>query len=425
MGRARFPAGEAREALAVDGRAVEFAEVSMGNPHAIIEHPAPDDVVRALGPAIEVDARFPRAHQRRVRPRRGPVGADDARVGARRGGDPRVRHRRVRGGRGRACGWGASTSPVTVHLAGGDLEIAVDDDLEVTMTGPAEEIYRGELVPGTGARAGGALTGRPSAPSGSGGCRPYLFAQIEQKIAAKKARGRRRHLARHRRPRHAHARASSSRRCASRSRARTPTSTRPTGAARASARPLASASTRALRRDARPGDADHPGDGRQGGRGQHQPGLPRPGRRRAGERPGLPGLHHRSAPGGRRAGADAAPGRSSASSPTSTAIPGRRPVARQADVPQLPEQPDRRSHRGRLLRPGGRLRHGARHHRRPRQRLLRDHLRRLPRAVVPRDPGRDGRRHRDLLAVEDLQHDRLAGRRRGRQRRPRRPPTGS
>ena len=54
----------------------------------------------------------------------------------------------------------------------------------------------------------------------------------------------------------------------------------------------------------------------------------------------------------------------------------------------------------------------------PRQRLLRDHLRRLPRAVVPRDARRDGRRHRDLLAVEDLQHDRLAGRRGGRQPRP-------
>ena len=35
-------------------------------------------------------------------------------------------------------------------------------------------------------------------------------------------------------------------------------------------------------------------------------------------------------------------------------------------------------------------------------------------------PGRDGRRHRDLLALEDVQHDRLAGRRRGRQ-----PPTWS
>ena len=42
---------------------------------------------------------------------------------------------------------GGLTSPVTVHLLGGDLVIDVDDDLEVTMTGPAEEVYRGELAP--------------------------------------------------------------------------------------------------------------------------------------------------------------------------------------------------------------------------------------------------------------------------------------
>jgi diaminopimelate epimerase len=58
-----------------------------------------------------------------------------------------------------ACGTGACASavaavrlsglvsPVTVHLAGGDLEIAVADDLDVTMTGPAELIYEGELSP--------------------------------------------------------------------------------------------------------------------------------------------------------------------------------------------------------------------------------------------------------------------------------------
>ena len=46
----------------------------MGNPHAVIEHAEPGEVVvRALGPAIEIDPRFPRAHQRRVRARRGPV----------------------------------------------------------------------------------------------------------------------------------------------------------------------------------------------------------------------------------------------------------------------------------------------------------------------------------------------------------------
>ena len=146
MGRARFPSGEGRETLRVGEASVELAEVSMGNPHAIIEHPDPDSVVRALGPSIEVAPRFPdRTNVEFVR-REGPSELT-----------MRVWERGV--GETLACGTGACaaavagvrlgglTSPVTVHLAGGDLVIAVDDDLEVTMTGPAQEIYRGELSP--------------------------------------------------------------------------------------------------------------------------------------------------------------------------------------------------------------------------------------------------------------------------------------
>ena len=146
MGRARFPAGEGRERLAVGGGSVELAEVSMGNPHAVIEHPEPGAVVRELGPAIEIDPRFPdRTNVEFVR----AEGPSELTM--------RVWERGV--GETMSCGTGACaaavaavrlsglSSPVTVHLAGGDLVIAVDDDLEVTMTGPAEEIYRGELSP--------------------------------------------------------------------------------------------------------------------------------------------------------------------------------------------------------------------------------------------------------------------------------------
>jgi diaminopimelate epimerase len=146
MGRARFPAGETRERLRVAGGNVELAEVSMGNPHAIVEHPEPADVVRSLGPAIETAARFPeRTNVEFVR----AEGPSELTM--------RVWERGV--GETLACGTGACAaavaavrlggllSPVTVHLAGGDLEIAVDDDLEVTMTGPAVEVYRGEVSP--------------------------------------------------------------------------------------------------------------------------------------------------------------------------------------------------------------------------------------------------------------------------------------
>jgi diaminopimelate epimerase len=37
-----------------------------------------------------------------------------------------------------ANGW--CTSPVTVHLAGGDLRVELDADLRARLTGPAEEI---------------------------------------------------------------------------------------------------------------------------------------------------------------------------------------------------------------------------------------------------------------------------------------------
>jgi diaminopimelate epimerase len=60
-------------------------------------------------------------------------------------------------GETQACGTGASavgaaavrlgltTSPVLVHLKGGDLEIEVTSDWAATMTGAAEEVYTGAL----------------------------------------------------------------------------------------------------------------------------------------------------------------------------------------------------------------------------------------------------------------------------------------
>ena len=63
--------------------------------------------------------------------------------------------------------------------------------------------------------------------------------------------------------------------------------------------------------------------------------------------------------------------------PDLEAIDAGDPAARQPALLQLPQQPDRRRHRGRLLRPAGAVRARARDPDRPRQRLLRDHVRRL------------------------------------------------
>jgi diaminopimelate epimerase len=146
MGTAVFPHGEARENLSVQGIDVAFADVSMGNPHAVIEHPDPAAVVRTVGPEIETDPRFPQRTNVEFVRAEGPSTLE-----------MRVWERGV--GETLACGTGACAaavasvrlsgmpSPVTVRLLGGDLLIDVDDDLEVTMTGPAEPVFEGELSP--------------------------------------------------------------------------------------------------------------------------------------------------------------------------------------------------------------------------------------------------------------------------------------
>lgn len=144
MGTARMPAGERHDHLQVDGSSVRFTEVSMGNPHAVVEHWDPDAVVATIGPAMETDPRFPER-----------TNVEFVRIDGPSELTMRVWERGV--GRTLACGTGACAaavaavrldglvSPVTVHLEGGDLLVAVDDDLQVTMTGPAEPVFTGEV----------------------------------------------------------------------------------------------------------------------------------------------------------------------------------------------------------------------------------------------------------------------------------------
>lgn len=146
MGRAVFPAGEGEEPLSTEAGEFALAEVSMGNPHAVIRHDDPDAVVATVGPLVENSPRFPdRTNVEFIR-RDGP-------------GEITMRVWERGAGVTMACGTGACAaavagvrldgleSPVTVHLAGGDLIIDVADDLAVTMTGPADPIYSGRFSP--------------------------------------------------------------------------------------------------------------------------------------------------------------------------------------------------------------------------------------------------------------------------------------
>lgn len=133
--------------LTINGRAITLTPVSVGNPHAVIFVDAIDAAPTAtLGPLIEHCEAFP-----------GGVNVEFVEVL----GDDELNMRVWERGSGvtMACGTGACAAvtaavkkqfckhdrPVAVHLAGGTLNITVNSDNTVTMTGPAETVYEGEI----------------------------------------------------------------------------------------------------------------------------------------------------------------------------------------------------------------------------------------------------------------------------------------
>ena len=138
----------AENALTIDGQTVSYVPVSVGNPHAVV---FVDDIEQAplttLGPKMEKHPAFP-----------GGVNVEFVQVT----GTNALRMRVWERGSGvtMACGTVACASasaaaaagrcdygaPITVALDGGDLTIQVTGDNAVTMTGPAEIVYEGEMV---------------------------------------------------------------------------------------------------------------------------------------------------------------------------------------------------------------------------------------------------------------------------------------
>ena len=126
------------------GTAIRVTCVSMGNPHCVVfVERATDDLVLGLGPIIERDERFPNR-----------TNVEFVEVVNRR----QVRQRTWERGSGEtlACGTGASAvcvagvlterteRKITNQLLGGDLELEWAENDHVYMTGPAEEVFRGE-----------------------------------------------------------------------------------------------------------------------------------------------------------------------------------------------------------------------------------------------------------------------------------------
>jgi diaminopimelate epimerase len=152
MGRARlesddFPSGgsDGRGEVIVNGREVGFQHVSIGNPQCAIRlaEGLEELDLGEIGPQIEHSELFPN----RTNVSFFHTVADD-----------RVRARIFERGVGEtlASGTGASGaavaavidgahSPVTVVLDGGELQVEVSPDLDVTLTGWAEPVFMGEF----------------------------------------------------------------------------------------------------------------------------------------------------------------------------------------------------------------------------------------------------------------------------------------
>ena len=125
------------ETLDVDGEQIEFTPVSVGNPHAVVRRD-PGDVLR-LGPLVERHRRFPeRTNVQLVR----VDGPHDLTVGVwERGvGETLSSGTSSVAAAAAAIAHSWCESPVTVHLRGGDLRVALDDDGEARLAGPVVEL---------------------------------------------------------------------------------------------------------------------------------------------------------------------------------------------------------------------------------------------------------------------------------------------
>jgi len=131
--------------LSVGGRELCVTCVSMGNPHCVtfVDEPT-DDWVLGIGPQIETDPHFPNR-----------VNAEFVKVLS--PGEVRLRVWERGSGETLACGTGTCAvcvagvlsgrtgRKILAHLPGGDLEIHWAENNHVTMTGPAVEVFHGEI----------------------------------------------------------------------------------------------------------------------------------------------------------------------------------------------------------------------------------------------------------------------------------------
>ena len=132
------------EMIEVADEAVAFVPVSVGNPHAVILREPTREELLHLGPLVERHGRFPERTNVQLVRVDGPHDVTVA-VWERGAGETLSSGTSSVAVAGAAVAQGWCQSPVTVHLAGGDLVVSLDEAMNATLTGPAEEICRLEL----------------------------------------------------------------------------------------------------------------------------------------------------------------------------------------------------------------------------------------------------------------------------------------
>jgi diaminopimelate epimerase len=132
------------ETISVEGEQVELTSVSVGNPHAVIRRDPERSELLRLGPLVERHERFPeRTNVQLVR----VEGPNELTVGVweRGAGETLSSGTSAVAASAAAVAKGWCESPVTVHLAGGDLLVELSGG-QARLTGPAEEICLIELA---------------------------------------------------------------------------------------------------------------------------------------------------------------------------------------------------------------------------------------------------------------------------------------
>ena len=131
------------ELLEIEDEQLEFTPASVGNPHAVVRQEPDREALLRLGPLIENHERFPsRTNVQLVR----VESRHELAVGVweRGAGETLSSGTSAVATAAVAVARGWCESPVTVHLAGGDLVVALDAAGNARLTGAAQEIFVGE-----------------------------------------------------------------------------------------------------------------------------------------------------------------------------------------------------------------------------------------------------------------------------------------